>query len=580
MIVIVGLLVLGVIVPDRLADNATQDSVRAAQQTVTQFKAIRGYYTKNVIQKVVKDGHLKPSISHASMANGVPLPATFIHDVSKLLEKEKTSLRLYSAYPFPNRAKRQLDDFQTEAWAHLNENPDEVFVKSETVAGHKYVRVAMADFMSAQGCVSCHNSHPDTPKADWKLGDVRGVLEVRTQIDEALAASRAAANELLLIMAAAAILIALLMYVLAQHIAGPIEALTESARAVAQDDVSGVPLYSGRSDEVGALAGAIDVFRENAISRAALEESRVQAEAEAAQAQERLQTERQAAEQVRQTQMREVAAELEATVGSVVQQLSASTHAMQALAVTMRSNSSHTTETVSAVLESASTSGELSQMVASASAQLTSSIHEITERVAETSQRTATAVRSLAGTDREVESLLNSAAKIGRIVDLISEIADQTNLLALNATIEAASAGEAGRGFAVVASEVKQLAGASARATTEIAESVAEIRCSARSVAEVMDAIRESVTDIDGFTQSVAAAVEEQGSATAEISRNTELAAAGAGEVSNLVSNVSDAAHESGAAADTIRDSVDQLSQQAQVLEDEVARFAQTVRAA
>ena len=101
--------------PPVVSDNARADASAATTETVSQLKTIRGYYTKNIINKVLKDGNLKPSITHASEEKSVPLPATFIHDVSKLLEKKDTSVKLYSKFPFPNRKTRKLGDFQAAA---------------------------------------------------------------------------------------------------------------------------------------------------------------------------------------------------------------------------------------------------------------------------------------------------------------------------------------------------------------------------------------------------------------------------------------------------------------------------------
>ena len=197
---ILGLFGLWLALPSFIAENAQDNAVLSAKQTVGQFKTIRGYYTKNVIKKVLKNGTIKPHFDHADKPGLIPLPATLIHDLSKLLQKEDTTIKLYSAYPFPNRSSRVLDPYQTEAWAFLTENPDQAFVKRETVDGNEVVRVAIADKMVAQGCVNCHNSHATSPKTDWKLGDVRGVLEVQTSITPQLVAGAALNNKILMMM--------------------------------------------------------------------------------------------------------------------------------------------------------------------------------------------------------------------------------------------------------------------------------------------------------------------------------------------------------------------------------------------
>jgi hypothetical protein len=100
-----------------------------------------------------------------------PLPATLIHDLSNLLSEKDTTVGLYSKYPFPNRKDRQLDEFQQQAWDYLSANPAATFSRNEVRNGKHIVRVAVADSMTVQACVNCHNSHPASPKKDWKLGD-------------------------------------------------------------------------------------------------------------------------------------------------------------------------------------------------------------------------------------------------------------------------------------------------------------------------------------------------------------------------------------------------------------------------
>ena len=149
-------------------------------------------YTKNVVIPVKKAKAMKINFDHKANADTIPLPATMVHDLSKLISQSESGvkLKLYSNYPFPNRASRQLDDFGRGALKYFDDRSNtESFFKSETMDGKEVVRVAIPDYMTAQGCVKCHNTRADTPKNDWKLGDVRGVLEVIVPIDDQIAAS-------------------------------------------------------------------------------------------------------------------------------------------------------------------------------------------------------------------------------------------------------------------------------------------------------------------------------------------------------------------------------------------------------
>ena len=184
--------------PGMVQSDVVKGSVTSAEETVNQFKTLRAYYTKNVIKKVLANDGLKPSLNHQQDPNGVPLPATVIHDLSKLLAEENTQIKLYSAFPFPNRANRELDSFQREAWEALRQNPTGSFVRKVEENGERRVRVAIADKMVAQVCVDCHNSHPASQKTDWQLNDVRGVLEVDALIEGQLAAAEQLVGKVLM----------------------------------------------------------------------------------------------------------------------------------------------------------------------------------------------------------------------------------------------------------------------------------------------------------------------------------------------------------------------------------------------
>ncbi len=242
---------IALIVPRMMAENAREQAALQGQQVANQFKTIRGYYTRNVIKKVVKSKSLKPSFNHKSEANGVPLPATFIHDVSKLLEKKDMKVNLYSGFPFPIRKDRKLDDFQAKAWAFLTANPDKVFTKQETINGKEVVRVAVPDKMVAKGCVSCHNSHAASPKTDWTLGDVRGVLEVSTVITPQLAAGAAISNKMVIAAMVIGVILTLVTILGVKSVTGPLINAVSAMKRMADGD-NDVEIHGlERKDEIG-----------------------------------------------------------------------------------------------------------------------------------------------------------------------------------------------------------------------------------------------------------------------------------------------------------------------------------------
>jgi methyl-accepting chemotaxis protein len=169
---------------------------------------------------------------------------------------------------------------------------------------------------------------------------------------------------------------------------------------------------------------------------------------------------------------------------------------------------------------------ELIETVAAAAQQLSSSITEISSTMVRSHETASGAVRLVAAADEATQKLNAAAQAMGRVVDLINDIAGQINLLALNATIESARAGEAGRGFAVVANEVKNLAGQAKAATDEIAKEINGIRMVSGEVVESLSAIRQAIDSVSQFVTTTSAAVEKQSTVTETISTNMQTAAA------------------------------------------------------
>ncbi len=217
---VVGILALSIVgliiyISNASLGNTVEASKLNALSIIDQFKTLRGYYVKSVIKKVKgNETGLKISYDHKTMDDAIPLPATLIHDMSELLSKkgeDNIKLKLYSDFPFPNRKDRKLDSFGQEALAFFKATPDQSFVKQDSVGGQEVVRVAVADKMVAQACVNCHNSRVDTPKNDWKLNDVRGVLEVISPIDTQLAANSSMLNKVVGITVFCLILVGLMV---------------------------------------------------------------------------------------------------------------------------------------------------------------------------------------------------------------------------------------------------------------------------------------------------------------------------------------------------------------------------------
>jgi len=353
---------------------------------------------------------------------------------------------------------------------------------------------------------------------------------------------------------------------MARSISRPLAHLGDSMRRLSEGDLTAPVEGAGRRDEIGTMASAVQVFKDNAIRIRAME----QKEAEA--------TEQSAAE--RRAAMSALADGFERSVDGVVRAVATSAAAMQATAERMTStagDASQRAATVTSVSEKAL--GNV-QTVAAAAEELSASVAEISRQVAQSNEIAQRAVDEAQQTNSTVQLLSGGAEKIGAVVQLIQSIAEQTNLLALNATIEAARAGEAGRGFAVVASEVKALATQTAKATEEISAQVSNMQASTGSAVAAIQNIAGTIGKMSEIAVTISSAVEEQGAATREIARNIQSAAEGSSDITNHIGGVSAAASATGSAATQVLDGARDLDQQAGMLRSAVDQFLSQVRAA
>ncbi len=346
----------------------------------------------------------------------------------------------------------------------------------------------------------------------------------------------------------------------------PINAMTTAMGTLAKGDTSVEVPARDRGDEIGHMAAAVQVFKDNAI-----EMERLRAEQE---------RQRARAEQDRRAAMHRMADELDASVKAIIEAVGSAAVEMQATAGSMAANAEQTTRQSAAVAAASQQASANVQTVATAAEELTTSISEIGRQVGHSAEISRRAVSEADRTNALVEGLATAAQRIGEVVELITNIASQTNLLALNATIEAARAGEAGKGFAVVASEVKNLANQTGRATEEIGSHVTAIQQATREAVEAIRGIGGTIGGINEVASTIASAVQQQGAATQEIARNVQQAAQGTQEVDENITGVAHAAGETGAAATQVLASAGDLSQMATKLRTEVERFVTQVRAA
>ncbi len=515
----------------------------------TQLVALRAFYSENVVSKLPSTGGVDATAEYAGQPHSIPVPTTFILDYAARLSAGGSEIKLISPYPWPQRQGRpDLDDFQSEAWKALLPGDKASFSRIEGSGPDAVLRVAVPDRMK-QGCVDCHNAHPQSPMRNWKLDDVRGLIEVAQPLSVVTREAREIAWQFTQYGALGTLVLLLVFMIVALRVVRPLRDLTGTIQQLAHDRCN-VPIpYVERRDELGVVARALQMLKREREAALSLQ-SRTDDEAQLRLA--------------RAGRLHQYSSGLEQDLHKLRGEVASSFTAIRAAVDEVSTLSAVSGDLVQEAEGHAARLDEAGHAVIALGEAVGKAVGAVEAHLATVGRDADQTVQRSRDTEHRTLRLAAEATRVGDVVGVIRDIAEQINLLALNATIEAARAGPAGRGFSVVAAEVKALAERTSSATADIADRICKIQ----------EASAEVATQITTMTDGLV----EDGATAKALAQNLREDVAVSGDIGRHMRTVFDEANAMLRALDRIRDGAKMAQGSFESLDDASRKVDAAVR--
>ncbi|MEZ4271577.1 MAG: methyl-accepting chemotaxis protein [Myxococcota bacterium] len=522
--------------------NTEQMGVIAGSALANQVKALRSFYTESVVKRALAGG-LKTHHDLINNESALPLPATFVKNLGYEIAASNpgTHLRLYSKFPFPHRIGTEdarLDAFEERAYATLVNKHEEPVYEIGDYRGRLSVRYAVADVMT-KACVDCHNTYPETPKNDWRVGDVRGVIEVVMPLDEADSGVLRGALLITLVFLIAAVAV----WFFGRLTLAPLVRLRTVFSAVGQGDLT-VEASASNRDEIGELAN--DTNR-----------------------------------MVRQlrTLMRAVRDATGRLANSAAHILSASQEQEHG-AVEQASTFEEITRTAGGNADAARAISAGADEMRQAAEDLLVAAELGRSQVEITLVSMGDIVKNNNQLTERVNELYEHSQGIIRVVDIIDNISDRLDLRALNAALEGSRAGEVGKGFSLVAQEMRRLAENVTESTKEIKDTVKEIHGFTQATREASDAGNattqvgvDAVQKLTDFVDEIARHAQQTADTTRRITASTQQQLTSNEQVVSALDELTDVSRQSQHASSEVTTAVMEINSLAEELRKVVGRF-------